>query len=323
MSENLLEIRGLKTHFFTRAGVVPAVDGVSLDVRAGEVIGLVGESGSGKSMLGFSILGLIDEPGRIVAGDIRYKGKSLVGLPERDMQRIRGKEIAMVFQDPSMTLNPVLRIDTQMVETIQAHEKVSRKAALARAIDVLERVGISSAETRIRSYPHQFSGGMRQRVAIAVAFINRPDLIICDEPTTALDVTIQGQIIHEFQTLCREEGTALIWISHDLGAVASIADRILTMYAGHIVESGPAQAVLHAPHHPYTAGLIRSIPSQVPRGERLYQIPGNTPNMLALPSGCPFRTRCPRATEQCTTYPASMAFVAGHDFVCWHPENAQ
>jgi peptide/nickel transport system ATP-binding protein len=323
MNAPLLEVSGLKTHFFTRAGVVPAVDDVSLTVNAGEVVGLVGESGSGKSMLGFSILGLIDQPGRIVAGDIRYKGQSLVGLPERDMRHIRGKQIAMVFQDPSMTLNPVLRIDTQMIESIQAHEKVSRKAALARAVDVLERVGISSAASRIRSYPHQFSGGMRQRVAIAVAFINNPDLIICDEPTTALDVTIQGQIIHEFQTLCREQGTALIWISHDLGAVASIADRILTMYAGHIVESGPAPAVLRTPHHPYTAGLIRSIPSQAPRGERLYQIPGNTPNLLSLPSGCPFRTRCPRASQQCESLPATRALAPGHEFVCWHPENAQ
>ncbi|MFT4171362.1 MAG: ABC transporter ATP-binding protein [Rhodocyclaceae bacterium] len=319
--EALLDIRHLSTHFATSAGVVRAVDDVSLSVMPGEVVGLVGESGSGKSMLGLSILGLVDAPGRITGGDIVFRGRPLTGQSESTLRAVRGKDLAMVFQDPSMALNPVLSIETQMVETLRAHAPLSRKDARARAVKALERVGIPDAATRIRSYPHEFSGGMRQRVAIAMAILNRPALIICDEATTALDVTIQGQVIRLFQTLCREDGTALVWISHDLAAVASIADRILTMYAGRIVESGPAQTVLAAAHHPYTAGLIRSVPSQTPRGERLYQIPGHTPDLAALPGGCPFRTRCPRASERCSELPPWREADAGHGFLCWHPEH--
>ncbi|RYF36750.1 MAG: ABC transporter ATP-binding protein, partial [Comamonadaceae bacterium] len=241
----VLQVQGLQTHFFTHGGVVKAVDGVDLQVGPGEILGLVGESGSGKSITGFSIIGLIDAPGRIAGGSIRYLGEELVGAPERRLQQLRGKEIAMVFQDPMMTLNPVLRVDTQMVEAIHAHEKVSAQAALARARDALAQVGIPSPEERLMAYPHQLSGGMRQRVAIAIALLNRPKLLIADEPTTALDVTIQAQILYEVQKLCRETGTAMIWITHDLAVVSGLADRISVMYAGRIVESGATADVVH------------------------------------------------------------------------------
>jgi peptide/nickel transport system ATP-binding protein len=291
---------------------------VSFEVRPGEVLGLVGESGCGKTVTGFSILGLVDPPGRIVAGRIEFDGKDLLALQEEDMRQIRGARIAMVFQDPMMTLNPVLRIDTQMVEAIQAHQSVDRQGALKIARDALERVGIPSAESRLRSYPHQFSGGMRQRVAIAIALLNRPQLIIADEPTTALDVTIQAQILYEAQKLCRESGTALIWITHDLSVVAGLADRICVMYAGRIVEQGSVDEVLDAPLHPYTHGLIGSVPSRNRRGAPLAQIPGMTPALLNLPPGCAFRNRCPRAAPACIAEPELSSY--GNRLVrCFYP----
>ena len=270
----VLAVEDLKTHFFARSGVVKAVDGVSFTVGEGEVLGLVGESGSGKTVTGFSILGLVDPPGRVVAGSIRFAGAELVGCQPETLRAIRGRRIAMVFQDPMMTLNPVLRIDTQMIEAIRAHERVSDKAARARARAALVAVGIASPDERLKSYPHQFSGGMRQRVAIAIALLHRPQLLIADEPTTALDVTIQSQILAEVQALCAEAGTALIWITHDLAVVAGLADRIAVMYAGRIVEEGPVDAVLAHPLHPYTRGLIGSVPSRNRRGQPLTQIPG-------------------------------------------------
>ena len=288
---SVLEVAGLRTHFFTRAGVVKAVDGVDFTLDRGEVMGLVGESGSGKTVTGFSILGLVDPPGRIVGGSIRYQGEELVGVPDERLRELRGNRIAMIFQDPMMTLNPVLRIDTQMVEAIQAHENVPRKAAWERARDGLGQVGIPSPEERLRAYPHQLSGGMRQRVTIAIAFLNNPELIVADEPTTALDVTIQAQIIYEAQKVCRERGAALIWITHDLAVVAGLADRISVMYAGRIVEAGRTDDVIDRPLHPYTVGLLGSVPSANKRGQRLNQIPGMTPDMLALPKGCAFRER--------------------------------
>jgi peptide/nickel transport system ATP-binding protein len=303
LSANTLEVQDLQTHFFTRAGVVKAVDGVSFEVRPGEVLGLVGESGCGKTVTGFSILGLVDPPGRIVGGRIVFDGKDLLQLEEEQMRAIRGARIAMVFQDPMMTLNPVLRIDTQMVEAVRAHQDVDASEALKIAREALQRVGIPAAESRLRSYPHQFSGGMRQRVAIAIALLNRPKLIIADEPTTALDVTIQAQILYEAQKLCRESGTALIWITHDLSVVAGLADRICVMYAGRIVEQGSVDEVLDAPLHPYTHGLIGSVPSRNRRGAPLEQIPGMTPALLNLPPGCAFRSRCPRAAAACTEEP--------------------
>jgi peptide/nickel transport system ATP-binding protein len=298
-----LQVEELKTHFFTRAGVARAVDGVSFEVRPGEVLGLVGESGCGKTVTGFSILGLVDPPGRIVGGRILFDGTDLLKLREDEMRRIRGARIAMVFQDPMMTLNPVLRIDTQMVEAVRAHQDIDKKKAIQIAREALERVGIPSPESRLRSYPHQFSGGMRQRVAIAIALLNRPKLIIADEPTTALDVTIQAQILYEAQKLCRESGTALIWITHDLSVVAGLADRICVMYAGRIVEQGTVDEVLDRPMHPYTHGLIGSVPSRNRRGAPLAQIPGMAPALLDLPPGCAFRNRCPRAAPKCVEEP--------------------
>ena len=318
-SAPVLEVEGLKTWFFTHGGVVKAVDGVDLRVDPGEVLGLVGESGSGKSITGFSIIGLIDEPGRITAGTIRYLGEDLAGAPDRRLERLRGKEIAMIFQDPMMTLNPVLRVDTQMVEAIHAHEKVGAAAALARARDTLAMVGIPSPQERLLSYPHQLSGGMRQRVAIAIAMLNRPRLIIADEPTTALDVTIQAQILHEVQKLCRETRTAMIWITHDLAVVSGLADRIAVMYAGRVVESGSAADIIDRPAHPYTRGLIDSIPTRDTHGTRLRQIPGMTPSMLHLPRGCAFRPRCPRAGAECVQAPEATRNAPGRTVRCWYP----
>src|SRR5689334_13442867 len=295
MSDPVLLVEGLRTHFFTRAGVVKAVDDVSFAVQKGEVMGLVGESGSGKSMTGYSIMGLIDPPGRIVAGMIRLNGRDLRALSAEDLRQLRGNRIAMIFQDPMMTLNPVLSVAAQMIETIQAHGNATREQALERSRAALVKVGIPSPDERLAAYPHQFSGGMRQRVAIAIALLNSPAVIIADEPTTALDVTIQGQILYEMQRLTRETGTALIWITHDLSVVAGLADRVCVMYAGRIVEQGSVEDVLARPRHPYTRGLIDSVPSNNVRGQRLRQIPGMTPSLLALPRGCPFQERCSHA----------------------------
>jgi len=322
MTAATLEVRNLRTHFFTRAGVAPAVDDVSFTVSRGRVLGLVGESGSGKSVTGFSIIRLVDPPGRIVGGSILYQGRDLARLSEGEMRELRGNRIAMIFQDPMMTLNPVLRIDTQMIEAVQAHAKVSHAEARGRARDALGMVGIPSPEERLNAYPHQFSGGMRQRVAIAIALLHRPDLLIADEPTTALDVTIQAQILAEVQKLAVEHGTALIWITHDLSVVAGLADDIAVMYAGRIVESGPATDVLDAPLHPYTHGLIGSVPSRNKRGEKLRQIPGMTPNLLELPSGCAFRNRCPRADQACAADPQPEEKRPGRVARCFHPLDA-
>jgi peptide/nickel transport system ATP-binding protein len=316
----LLAVEDLRTHFFTRAGMVRAVDGVSLTVRRGEVLGLVGESGCGKSVTGFSIMGLVDPPGRIVGGRVLFEGVDLAHVPEERMRALRGERIAMIFQDPMMTLNPVLRIETQMTEAIRAHHPtVSQAEARARARDALAQTGIPDAEARMAAYPHQFSGGMRQRVAIAIALLNRPVLLIADEPTTALDVTIQAQILYEVQKLCRESGTALIWITHDLAVVGGLADTVAVMYAGRIVEQGQVDAVLDRPLHPYTLGLIGSVPSRNRRGERLQQIPGMAPSPLRLPEGCSFRTRCPRADARCVDMPSLEPMLPGHLARCVHP----
>ncbi len=313
-----LKVEGLKTYFFSRAGVVKAVDDVSFNVGRGEIMGLVGESGSGKSITGYSILGLIDRPGEVVDGRILFKGQNLRGMAPDQLRALRGNRIAMIFQDPMMTLNPVLRIDTQMIEAVQAHNKVSRSAARELAREALGRVGIPSPEERLQAYPHQFSGGMRQRVAIAIALLNKPDLIIADEPTTALDVTIQGQILFEMQKLCKELGTSLIWITHDLSVVAGLADRVCVMYAGRIVEKGTVAEVLESPQHPYTKGLMDSAPSRNARGTPLRQIPGFTPSLLNLPAGCAFRSRCSQASEACLEAPPVIE-RHGHELRCFHP----
>jgi peptide/nickel transport system ATP-binding protein len=315
----LLQVEGLRMHFFTKAGVVKAVDDVSFCVGRGQVVGLVGESGSGKSMTGYSIMGLVDAPGRIVSGRILLGGTDLASLDASQWRRIRGDRVAMIFQDPMMTLNPVLRIDTQMVETVMAHHAISRESALARAREALSQVGIASPDERLRAYPHHFSGGMRQRVAIAIALINKPDLIIADEPTTALDVTIQGQILFEMQKLCRETGAGLLWITHDLSVIAGLADQICVMYAGRIVESGPVDAVLDGPMHPYTRGLLDSIPARNVPGRPLAQIPGMTPSLLRLGSACAFRERCPRSIEPCLAAPPEAKFDSARSLRCFNP----
>ena len=313
----VLSVENLETQFASAAGLVRAVDGVSFSVDRGEILGLVGESGSGKSITGFSILGLIEPPGRVAGGRILFQGEDLVGLPTERLRRLRGKKIAMIFQDPMMTLNPVLSIETQMVEAVLAHDAVSREEARKRSRDALGLVGIPSPEERLKAYPHQFSGGMRQRVAIAIALLHKPDLIIADEPTTALDVTIQGQILFEVRRLASEFGMALIWISHDLGVVASLADRIAVMYAGRIVETGVTDDVLDRPAHPYTRGLMEALPANAARGARLHPIPGLSPSPLARPAGCAFRTRCFAASEVCQQEPKPQG--VSHSFRCHHP----
>ena len=315
-----LAVEDLRTSFHTRAGIVHAVDGVSFQIGRGKILGLVGESGSGKTVTGFSILRLVDPPGRIEGGRILFGGRDLLALPETEMRQLRGSRIAMVFQDPMMTLNPVLRIDTQMIEAVKAHHpETGRDEARRRARDALGQVGIPSPEERLDAYPHQFSGGMRQRVAIAIAILNKPDLIIADEPTTALDVTIQGQILFEVQKLCRQSGTSLLWITHDLSVVASLADEICVMYAGRIVEQGDVDGVLDRPAHPYTYGLLRSVPGVNPRGDKLYQIPGMMPSLLALPPGCSFRPRCTHADGACVSPPDLTTPAAGRHVRCFHP----
>ncbi|MAN80214.1 MAG: methionine ABC transporter ATP-binding protein [Rhodospirillaceae bacterium] len=316
-----LQVDNLETHFFTKDGVAKAVDGVSFTVNRGEIMGLVGESGSGKSVTGFSILGLVDPPGRVVGGRVLFQGTDLLTLDPEGLRQLRGNRIAMIFQDPMMTLNPVLRVDTQMIETVRAHDSsVSADDARARARDALGQVGIPSPDERLKAYPHQFSGGMRQRVAIAIALLNKPDLIIADEPTTALDVTIQGQILYEAQKLCRETGTALIWITHDLAVIAGLADQISVMYAGRIVEQGMLDEVLDRPAHPYTQGLLGSVPGHNTRGKRLYQIPGMTPSLLNLPKGCAFKERCPHVDLACEAAPEITHPLPGRAVRCVHPQ---
>ena len=318
MTRPLLEVRDLATHFFTRAGVVKAVDGVSFTLHPGEVLGLVGESGSGKTVTGFSLLGLVDPPGRIVRGSIRFEGRELVGMDDRELRRMRGRRLAMVFQDPTTTLNPVLTVAEQMRLAMQAHERLSATAIRARCIEVLTIVGMPDAARRLDAYPHQFSGGMRQRVAIAIALLHRPPLIVADEPTTALDVSIQAQILTEMKSLVAEIGTSLIWISHDLATVSSLADRLAVMYAGRIVEDGPTVAVLRNPRHPYTRGLLDSLPAHAKPGHELAQIRGTTPSLLNLPAGCPFAPRCSYADAICGREP-ELVGSAGRSIRCHHP----
>lgn len=315
----LLVVEHLRVEFPVPGGMAAAVSDVSLTLAPGRILGIVGESGSGKSMTAYSILGLIDPPGQVTRGRILFKGQDLRKLSDDAMRALRGNRIAMVFQDPMMTLNPVLRIDTQMVEAIQAHRSVPRNDARRMACRALDRVGIPSPLERLKAYPHEFSGGMRQRVAIAIALLNQPDLIVCDEPTTALDVTIQHQILQLMRGLCRENNTALIWITHDLAVVAGLADDVAVMVGGHVVERGPAREVLTHPHHPYTRGLIASSPSRNVRGQRLTQIPGAPISAAAAPQGCPFQPRCSRASSSCQAMPAMQEAKTGHAFWCHHP----
>lgn len=318
MTAPLLQVRDLATQFPSRGGIAKAVDGVSFDVKAGEIVGLVGESGSGKSVTGYSILGLIDLPGRIAGGSVKFDGQELIGMNRSGLRTLRGRRIAMVFQDPMSTLNPVLSVFDQMKLAMQAHGRPNVEEMRARGTAALAKVGIPDPARRLDAYPHELSGGMRQRVAIAIAFLNEPALVICDEPTTALDVSIQAQILIEMRSLVRESGVSLIWISHDLATVSVLASRLLVMYAGRLIEEGPTEALLRNPRHPYTQGLMDSLPSRAEPGRDLTQIPGSTPSLTNLPPGCAFKARCGFATSVCDQAPARTADGA-RAWRCHHP----
>ncbi len=312
----LLRVDGLQTHFFTRKGVVRAVDGISFGLKRGEILGLVGESGAGKSITGFSIIRLIDPPGRIVNGKILLEGRNLLQLDAATMDAIRGDHISMIFQDPQTSLNPVLSIGRQLTETICYHRQdVSGKEAQARSVEMLRQVGIASPLKRLRSYPHQLSGGMQQRMVIAMALINNPKLLIADEPTTALDVTIQAQILMLMKKLCEQYDSSLVLITHDISVVAQMCHRVAVMYAGRIVEYGEKSDILYHPLHPYTRGLIACLPKLNETRDRLYQIPGVMPSLLDLPAGCYFRNRCPDAGDNCLEYP-ELRWINGRHVAC-------
>jgi oligopeptide/dipeptide ABC transporter ATP-binding protein len=317
-TEPLLQVRDLRTWFLTDSGPVRAVDGVSFDVHAGETLGVVGESGSGKSVCAKSIMRLLDEPARIVGGSILFKGRDLAHLDDEGIRAVRGREIAMVFQDPMTSLNPVLRIARQLIEAMTAHGRFTGTAARRRAIDLLRRMGVASADRTVNSFPHQFSGGMRQRVMLAMGFSNEPSLLIADEPTTALDVTIQAQYLELLKEVQRSSGVAVILVTHDFGIVAANADRVAVMYAGKIVEMGSTHQVFDKPGHPYTRALLRCLPDVELRRERLVEIGGQPPDLAQLPPGCPFAPRCPERQPIChERYPPSVSVDNGHVAHCW------
>jgi peptide/nickel transport system ATP-binding protein len=315
--EPVLTVRNLKVAFPQRRMTLTAVDGVSFDIAAGEVLGVVGESGAGKSLTGAAIIGLIEPPGRIVAGEVRLHGRRIDNLAPEEMRKLRGRRIGMVFQDPLTSLNPLYRVGDQLIETICTHLSLSEAQARERAIALLQEVGIQGARARIDSYPHQFSGGMRQRVVVALALCAEPDLVIADEPTTALDVSIQAQIIALLKRLCRERGTAVMLITHDMGVIAETADRVAVMYAGRIVEIGPVRDVVKRPRHPYTQGLMGAIPTVEGRTSRLVQIPGSMPRLAAIPKGCPFHPRCAHAFARCRTERPDGIAVERSEVACW------
>ncbi len=320
---DLLEVRGLKTYLTTSLGLVKAVDGVSFDVKEGETVALVGESGCGKTMTALSIMRLIPRPqASIVGGEIRFQGRDLLKLGEEEMRRVRGAEIAMIFQEPMTSLNPVLSIERQLTETLEAHGSISKAAARGRALELLQLVGISDPAQRLSEYPHQFSGGMRQRVMIAIALSCRPKLILADEPTTALDVTIQAQLLELMRGLSRQFGVALVIITHNLGVVARYADRVNVMYAGKIIESGAAAEIYRNPRHPYTIGLLRSVPRlDQPRKSKLEPIDGQPPDLWNLPPGCSFAPRCKFVIDKCAEEaPPLRQIENGHGSACWVAE---
>jgi peptide/nickel transport system ATP-binding protein len=317
MTSPLLEVRHLRVEFPTRRGTLLALDDVSFDVAPGEVLGVVGESGAGKSLTGAAIIGLLEPPGRIAGGEIRLEGERIDRLPPEKMRGIRGRRIGAIFQDPLTSLNPLYTVGQQLIETIQTHLGLGRAEARQRAIRLLQETGIPAPEARIDQYPHQFSGGMRQRVVIALALAAEPQLIVADEPTTALDVSIQAQIIALLKRLCREHGAAVMLVTHDMGVIAETADRVAVMYAGRIVEIGPVQEVIHAPAHPYTVGLMGSIPSMSEDRERLLQIDGAMPRLNAIPPGCPFHPRCPRAFARCMSERPELLPAGATRAACW------
>jgi peptide/nickel transport system ATP-binding protein len=319
MMDPFFRVDNLNTWFFTRQGVIKSVRDISFELSRGEVLGIVGESGSGKSVTGMSIMGQIDEPGRIVSGSIALDGEELTTLGFEEMRHYRGKRIAMVFQNPLMTLNPLMRVRDQMYEAIGEHENISRKDMHDRCIEALKAVGIPSPDERLNAYPHEMSGGMRQRVVIAIALLLGPDMIIADEPTTALDVTIQAQIIYHIRRLIDEHGLGMIWITHDLSTLSELADRIMVMYAGATMEIGTTEEIIGAARHPYTRKLLESVPSRNVPGQKLKQIPGNMPSLLALGKGCPFAGRCDRATDICSEPVPAIQLSATHHIWCYHP----
>lgn len=324
----LLEVKSLKTYFYTDDGIVQAVDGVDFEVYPGEILGLVGESGCGKSVTSFSIIGLIDSPGKVEDGEILFDGVDLLDLPENEMIHVRGNRISMIFQQPQTALNPVFRVGDQISEVLSIHQDFGKEAGVKRAIEMLKLVGIPDAERRINSYPHELSGGMAQRVMIAMALATLPELLIADEPTTALDVTIQAQILDLMRKLREDMGTAIILITHDLGVVAEMCDRVAVMYAGEIVEQTDVGTLFDESLHPYTKGLIESIPVLGRLKDRLEVIPGSVPNLVDLPPGCRFAPRCiPRAEHGlniCTeTKPDLIDFKPGHKVRCWLYQNAE
>ena len=320
MTPKLLDIRDLRTYFHTFAGVIKAVDGIDFSIDQGKILGVVGESGCGKSVAGFSIMGLIEEPGRIEGGEILFNGENLAACDERRMRQIRGKDITMVFQDPMTSLNPLYTIQAQMEEAMKLHSDMNAEQRRARCIELLDEVGISQPESRLKNYPHQFSGGMRQRVIIAIALASNPKLIIADEPTTALDVTIQSQILKLMKRLVEEHNTAMMLITHDLAVVAEMSDQIMVMYCGRIVEKSSRDTIIEQCCHPYTLGLLGSIPSLTSRQERLNQIPGMVPNVMDLPAGCAFAPRCSYSQEKCVKHrPELVEVAAGHAAACHFP----
>ena len=317
MTQALLEVDRLRVEFPTRHGRLLALDDISFQIAPGEILGVVGESGAGKSLTGAAIIGLLDPPGHVAAGEIRLDGRRIDNLPYEDMRKVRGRHIGAIFQDPLTSLNPLYTVGQQLVETIQTHLPLNAGQARQRAIKLLEETGIPAAEQRIDQYPHQFSGGMRQRVVIALALAGEPRLIVADEPTTALDVSIQAQIIALLQGLCKQHGAAVMLVTHDMGVIAESCDRVAVMYAGRIVEIGPVHDVIHAPAHPYTVGLMGSIPAMDEDRERLLQIDGAMPRLNAIPQGCAFNPRCPRVFERCRVDRPELLDAGATQAACW------
>lgn len=315
--QTMLEVRDLHTYFRTMDGVVRAVDGVSFDISPGESVGIVGESGSGKSVTSLSIMRLVEAPGWIASGQIMFRGRDLASLSEEEMRHVRGDDISMVFQEPMTALNPVYTVGDQVAEVLRVHRKVSRREAMNRTVELFRMVGIPAAERRVNDYPHNLSGGMRQRVVIAMALANEPDLLILDEPTTALDVTIQAQILELVKDLREKVNTAVLLITHDIGVIAEMSDEVIVMYGGKVMERANVLQIIKEPMHPYTKGLLASVPAIGMRNQRLNVIAGAVPNPLNMPPGCPFAPRCPYVMDVCTTMPELKTLEDGRQVFCW------
>jgi len=317
MTAPLLEVKNLRVEFPSRHGSLLALDDISFSIAPGEILGVVGESGAGKSLTGAAIIGLLDPPGRVAGGEIRFEGRRIDNLPYEEMRKLRGRHIGAIFQDPLTSLNPLYTVGRQLIETIRTHLPLSAAQARERAIGLLQETGISAAAERIDQYPHQFSGGMRQRVVIALALAANPKLIVADEPTTALDVSVQAQIISLLKRLCKEHGAAVMLVTHDMGVIAETCDRVAVMYAGRLAEIGPVQAVIHEPAHPYTAGLMDAIPAMDEDRERLLQIDGAMPRLTAIPPGCAFNPRCPRVMDRCRVERPNLLDASATRAACW------